>query len=173
MQADDFDRYSQLFAFLVRQASYGLAPDIAAKFAPEDIVQEAMAELAQAGYWPPDLPGAIATVKRRTQDAARRFHAAVRDVARERSIDARLEQSSIALGRLLPAPGPTPSGIVANDEALLAATARLNSLPTIERDTVERHCLHGESYESVGNALGISEKEVANAIRRGLRSLRG
>jgi RNA polymerase sigma-70 factor (ECF subfamily) len=104
--------------------------------------------------------------------AARRFDAAVRDVARERSIDAELELSSSRLACLIAADQTSPSQRAERCEDLLRLAAALARLPRDQREVVELHHLKGLPVADVAAEMGRTRPAVVGLLFRGLKKLR-
>ena len=95
-----------------------------------------------------------------------------RDVRREQSIHAALEQSSARLESWLAADQPSPSQqAIASEQAVQLADALAN-LPEAQREALTLHHLSGWTIEQVGQHLGRSPAAVAGLIKRGLQTLR-
>lgn len=102
----------------------------------------------------------------------REFHAQVRDVRRERSLEAELEHSSKNLERFLAAEQPGPEGDALRQERLLKLAEVLSQLPEDQRLAVELKHLQDQPVAAIGAMLGRSEAAVAGLLRRGLKKLR-
>jgi RNA polymerase sigma-70 factor (ECF subfamily) len=105
-------------------------------------------------------------------DLARRYAADVRDAARERSLEAKLQESSARLGRWLAADQSSPSQRASRDEELLRLADALAQLPEDQRLAVEMKHLRGATVAEVAEALGRSESAVGGLLRRGVKRLR-
>src|SRR5262245_8935135 len=95
---------------------------------------------------------------------ARRFAARQRDARREVSIEqvqTGLDQSSMTLGRCLAANGPSPSSIIARDEAGVKLAETLAKLPEDYRTVLVLRVIEGLSAEEVGELMG----RTAGAVR--------
>ena len=105
-------------------------------------------------------------------NAFRDLGRAKRDVRREQSIDAALEQSSLCLLSWLAADQSSPSQqAVASEQAVQLANA-LAELPDAQREALTLHHLSGWTLEEVGRHLDRSPAAVAGLMKRGLRTLR-
>jgi len=148
------------------------------KIDPSDVVQETLArahenqgqfrgttEAERAAWLRQILANELAA-------AVRRFHAGKRDVGREQSLHAAVEQSSARLEALLAAKQTSPSECAVRQEELRRLAAALAGLPEDQRRAIELHHLHGLSVEETAATLGRSESAVGGLLRRGLKRLR-
>jgi RNA polymerase sigma-70 factor (ECF subfamily) len=105
-------------------------------------------------------------------DEMRKLAAGKRDLARERSLEAALAESSARLGCWLAADQSSPSeGAERNELALQLATA-LARLPEAQREALVLQHWHGWSLAQIAEHLGRSRAAVAGLIKRGLQQLR-
>lgn len=96
-----------------------------------------------------------------------------RDIQRERSIDAELQQSSMRLGGILADHGQvTPSQNVMRDETAAKLASALMELPDDQRLAILGKYWHGLSSAEIGNQLNRSAEAVAGLLYRGLKRLR-
>jgi RNA polymerase sigma-70 factor (ECF subfamily) len=107
------------------------------------------------------------------RDAIRKCSAAVRDVGRERSLEAALEASSSRLEGWLAADQSSPSQRAMRQEQLLALADALARLPADQRQAVELHHLQGWPLAEAAREMGRSKGAVAALLFRGLQKLRG
>jgi RNA polymerase sigma-70 factor (ECF subfamily) len=105
-------------------------------------------------------------------DEFRKLATGKRDVGRERSLQAALDQSSTRLQALLAADQSTPSEQVQRAEQTLHLARALQELPEAQRQAVELHHLQGLSLVEVAEALGSTKPAVAGLLHRGLKRLR-
>jgi RNA polymerase sigma-70 factor (ECF subfamily) len=106
------------------------------------------------------------------RDAIRRCSAGVRDAARERSLEAALEESSSRLNAWLAADQSSPSQQAMRQEQLLALADALTHLPGEQRQAVELHHLQGWPLAEVAREMGRSKGAVAALLFRALQKLR-
>jgi len=104
--------------------------------------------------------------------AAREFETAARDLRRERSLEAALEESSAGLEGLLAADQSSPSEGAARGEDLLRLARALRKLPDDQRRAVELHHLKGLTVAEVAAAVGRTRPAVVGLLFRGLKRLR-
>jgi RNA polymerase sigma-70 factor, ECF subfamily len=105
-------------------------------------------------------------------DVARRYGTEGRDLARECSLEAALEESSLRLEACLADAQPSPSGQAVLSEDLLALVAALDQLPTEQRMVVELKHLQSWSVAAIAQHLQRSEVAVGGLLYRALKRLR-
>jgi RNA polymerase sigma-70 factor (ECF subfamily) len=105
-------------------------------------------------------------------DAIRALGRAKRDIARERSLEAALDQSSAQLAGWLAAEQSSPSQRAQRNEQTVRLAEALATLPSAQREAlVLRHC-QGWSLADISRHLGRSPAAVAGLLKRGSRQLR-
>jgi RNA polymerase sigma-70 factor (ECF subfamily) len=105
-------------------------------------------------------------------DAWRALNRGKRDVARERSLEAALDASSVRLARCLTAGGPLPSEQAMHNEQLLRLADALAALPEAQREAVTRHYWQGLPVAEVAEQMGRTPAAIAGLLQRGLQALR-
>jgi len=105
-------------------------------------------------------------------DAARRYGAEMRDLGRERSLEAAVANSSAQLEAWLADTGPSPSQQVDRSEQLLRLAGALAQLPDDQRSAVELKHLQGWTVAEIGVHLGKSETAVGGLLYRGVKRLK-
>ena len=105
-------------------------------------------------------------------DEVRKLSAQMRDVRRERSLEARLEDSSARVEAWLAAEQSSPSQHAARQEELVRLADALTRLPDDQRVAVELHHLRGWTLAAVAEHFGRSRGAAASLIFRGLEQLR-
>lgn len=105
-------------------------------------------------------------------DELRKLHAAKRDLARERSLEAALDASSARLDAWLAADQSSPSRRAERNEQAVGLAAALARLPEAQREALVLQHWHGWSLAQIGEHLGRSKAAVAGLIKRGLQQLR-
>jgi RNA polymerase sigma-70 factor (ECF subfamily) len=105
-------------------------------------------------------------------DALRAFGPGRRDLAREQSFQAGLDESSARLEALLAADQSSPSQHAVRQEQLLRMSRALAELPDDQRQAVELKHLHGCSVEEVGRQMNKSKAAVIGLLFRGMKKLR-
>jgi RNA polymerase sigma-70 factor (ECF subfamily) len=105
-------------------------------------------------------------------DSIRALHRAKRDITRERSLEAALEESSARIESWLVAEQFSPSQQAEANEQAVRLAAALATLPEIQREAlVLRHC-QGWPLADISKRLGRTPAAVAGLLKRGLRQLR-
>jgi RNA polymerase sigma-70 factor (ECF subfamily) len=144
-----------------------LDPRLRARFDLSDVVQDTLAravrrrEQCQAD----DDTGRLAWLRAILVNVAvekeNGGHAGKRDVARERSFKASLDESSARLDRLIPDRRPRPDEIAAHHEEQLRLAEALEDLPEDQREAFIRHHLLGKSLKETAREMGRPEQEKA------------
>jgi RNA polymerase sigma-70 factor (ECF subfamily) len=171
----EFERFREYLALLAR---WQLAPHLRGKVDLSGVVQQTLLEAHQALERLRDQPeDAQAAWLRQAlannlRDEVRKLGTAARDVGRERSLEASLDQSSARLEAWLAADQSSPSGRAERQEDLLRLAAALATLPEDQRRAVELHHLQGRPLAEVAAELGRSKGAVAQLLFRGLQKLR-
>jgi RNA polymerase sigma-70 factor (ECF subfamily) len=104
-------------------------------------------------------------------DEVRKLGASARDVRRERSFEAALEESSARLEAYLASEESSPVQQAMRNEDLLRLAAALALLPEDQRRAVELHHLQGCSLDELAEHLGRSKGAVAKLVYRGVEKL--
>ncbi len=105
-------------------------------------------------------------------DAVRAAGRIKRDVARERSLEAALDQSSARLDAWLAAEQSSPSQQAQQHEQAVRLAEALATLPEVQREAlVLRHC-QGLSLAEISQRLDRTPAAVAGLLKRGLAALR-
>jgi RNA polymerase sigma-70 factor (ECF subfamily) len=171
-------RLEQYRPYLLLLARLELDPRLRAKFDPSDLVQEVLlrahahrdqcrgeGEAEVAGWLRAILANALA-------ETLRRYRGPQRDLARERSLQVRLDEFSSRLEAVL-ADGQTgPDEHAMRNEQLLRLAQALDRLPEDQRTALELHYLQGHSVPAISRLLERSSAAVAGLLRRGLQNLR-
>ena len=155
-----------------------LDPGLRGKIDLSGVVQQTVLEACQKR---PGLAGAspaqeLAWLRKilanNLADELRKLETGKRDLARERSLEAALAESSARLEGWLAADRSSPSQRAEkNEEALRLATA-LEQLPEAQREALVLQHWHGWSLAQIAEHLGRSRAAVAGLIKRGLQQLR-
>src|SRR5439155_4858575 len=96
----------------------------------------------------------------------------LRDVGKEQSLEAALEQSSSRLEKLLATGWPGSPGEKVGQERLEVLAQALAQLPDDQRTAVELQYLQDYSVEAIAQELGRTKVAVGGLLRRGMKKLR-
>ena len=105
-------------------------------------------------------------------DEIRKLKTGKRDVTRERSLEAALEQSSNRLEAWLAADQSSPSGRVVRKEQALRLSQAMAQLSEAQREALVLRHFHDWSLAQIAEYLRRSHAAVAGLLKRGLQQLR-
>jgi RNA polymerase sigma-70 factor (ECF subfamily) len=171
-------RLEEQRAYLRLVARLHLDPRLRGKLDPSDAVQQTLLKAHEnlgqlRGRSDAELLAWLRRILANTlADALRQFGRDKRDVAREESLEAALQDSACSLQALLGTPPSSPSQQAMRHEDLLALAKALDELPDDQRTVVELHHLQERGVADIARALGRTEAAVAGLLRRGLKRLR-
>jgi RNA polymerase sigma-70 factor (ECF subfamily) len=177
--ADDggaaLERYRPYLLLLARMR---LDPRLRSKLDASGVVQQTLVEAYQAlGQFRGAVEAEEAAWLRQIlahnlANAVRDLLRDKRDVRREQSLEAAIEESSRRLGGWLAAEQSSPSQHAARHEEGARLATALAELPEAQREALTLHHLEGRPLEEVAGLVGRSRDAVAGLIKRGLRQLR-
>lgn len=165
-------------AYLRLLAELQLDGRLQAKIDLSGVVQQTMLEAYQAlpKYQRQDSDALAAWLRRilanNLTDEIRKLRTEKRDLSRERSLEASLQQSSIRLQAWLIADQSSPSGNLQREEQALHLSAALAKLPDAQREALMLRHFHGKSLAEIAQHLERSHAAVAGLLKRGLQQLR-
>jgi RNA polymerase sigma-70 factor (ECF subfamily) len=174
----DLERYRN---YLVLLARLKLDRKLRGKLDPSDVVQqtllEAHAALVSCGAAPANVVAAQAAwlrqiLARNLANAVRDLTRARRDVRKERSLQADLDDSAAQLGNWLAAPSSAPLGKVEQQERALQLAEALAQLPQAQRDAVVLRHFEGLPLADIAEQLSCTTAAVTGLLHRGLKNLR-
>jgi RNA polymerase sigma-70 factor (ECF subfamily) len=174
-EVQELERFRQYLSLLARLQ---LDPRLQGKVDLSGVVQqtlfEASRELEQLLQW--DEAQKLAWLRKvlahNLTDEVRKLRTVGRDVGRERSLEAALEQSSARLEAYLVAEQPSPSQEAIRHEELLLLASALAQLPDDQRQAVELHYLRGSPVADIAPLMTRSNGAVGALLVRGLQKLR-
>jgi RNA polymerase sigma-70 factor (ECF subfamily) len=177
--ADDrgaaLERYRPYLLLLARMR---LDPRLRGKLDASDVVQQTLLEAHQArGQFRGTTEAEEAAwlrqvLARNLANAVRDILRDRRDVRREQSLEAAVEESSRRLEAWLVAEQSSPSVRAERHEQAVRLAEELAGLPDAQREALTLHHLEGRPLEEVARLIGRSREAVAGLIKRGLRQLR-
>ena len=171
-------RLEQFRSYLHLLARMQLSPRVQGKLDASDVVQQTLVQALEAleqfrGQSDAEMAAWLRQIlARRLANAVRNLGRDKRNVARERSLEAALADSSARLEAWLVAEQSSPSQQVQRNEQALRLAEALTTLPDAQCEALVLHHLQGWTLEQVGRQLGRSETAAAGLIKRGLRTLR-
>ena len=155
-----------------------LNPKLGAKLDASDLVQQTLLQAHQAlGNFQGTNSAQMAAwlrqiLARNLIHAARDFGRQQRDIQRECSLQASLENSSARLEAFLAVDGSSPGTKAERNEQLVRMADALEALPDEQREAVELHYLQGWTLQQVADQQNRSTASVAGLVYRGLARLR-
>ncbi len=105
-------------------------------------------------------------------DVLRKLAAQKRDVRREWSLDAALDQSASRMERWLAAEQSSPSQRAIRQEELLRVAEAMAGLPDAQRRAIELHHLRAMALSEIADELSTTKAAVAGLLHRGMKALR-
>jgi RNA polymerase sigma-70 factor (ECF subfamily) len=160
--------------YLDSLARLRLDPRLQSKLDPADVVQQTLLEACQA---PEQFRGRSEgeqkawlrrILLRNLVNAVRDLGRQKRDVSRERSLEAAVEDSSARLEALLAAEQSSPSERAARNEDAARLEEALALLPEPQRQAVTLRHFHDWPLAQISRQLGRSQAAVAGLLHRGL-----
>ncbi|MGE3807660.1 MAG: sigma-70 family RNA polymerase sigma factor [Gemmataceae bacterium] len=164
--------------YLYLLAQVQISPKLRGKLDLSGVVQQTMLEAHQdwgkiAGE---DVPQQTAWLRKllahNLADEIRKLKTEKRDVAREQSLEAALDQSSQRLQSWLATEQSSPSQPLQREEQALRLTNALARLPEAQRQALVLQHWHGWSLAEIATDMGRNPAAVAGLIKRGLQRLR-
>ncbi len=177
LQGDDLERFRAYLGLLARME---VSPRLRDRIDLSGVVQQTLLEAHQSLKEQPARERdsrATATWLRsilghNLADALRKLMAGKRDVRREWSLDAALDQSASRLEHWLAVAQSSPSQRAIRNEELLRMAEHLAELPESQRLAIELHHLRGMPLAEIAAELGSTKAAVAGLLHRGLKTLR-
>jgi len=154
-------------------------PRLRSKLDASDLVQQTMLQAHQAlgqfrGRGEPELRAWLRQIlARNLAHAERDFSRDKRDVAKERSIEVSLDDSSVRIDNWLIAQESSPSQKVEREELMARLADALAELPDAQQEAVVLHYWQDWTVAAIAEHLGRSPAAVAGSLKRGLQQLRG
>ena len=173
--ADEVQRWRDYLSVLARVQ---VDPRLRARIDLSGVVQQTLLEAHrerhrfQAGHPALEAAWLRRILAHNLADELRKLATGKRDRARERSLEAALDQSSARLEAWLAAEQPSPSEQAQQNEQGLRLATALEAPPTAQREALVLQHWHGWTLAQIAAHLGRSRAAVAGLIKRGLQHLR-
>jgi RNA polymerase sigma-70 factor (ECF subfamily) len=155
-----------------------LPAQLRGKLDPSDVVQQTLLEAHKdrehfRGQTPAERAAWLRQIlARNLANAVRDLGRDKRDVKRERSLEAAVQESASRLEAWLAAEQSSPSAQAERNEEAVRLAQALAKLPEAQREVVVlRHC-QGWSLAEISRHVGRSPSAVAGLLHRGLQQLR-
>jgi RNA polymerase sigma-70 factor (ECF subfamily) len=167
-----FRPYLQMLARMAWDGRLG------AKLDPSDVVQETLLQAQRNlnqfhGTTDADLAGWLRRILANELAQARRtFRQEKRDLSREHSYEALLDQSSMRLAGMPAGDDTSPSMRAEFNERALRIAAAVESLPEAQREAVILHYFQDLTLPEIAERVQKSTTAVAGLVHRGLKTLR-
>jgi RNA polymerase sigma-70 factor (ECF subfamily) len=172
---DIVERYRQ---YLVMLADRQLDSRLRGKLDASDVVQQTLLEAHQnkeqfRGTHEAELVAWLRKIlAHNLLDAMRGLRREKRDVAREQSINAAIEQSSVRLEGWLADEQSTPSQKLVRQEEAIRLADTMARLPDAQREALILKNWHGWTVAEIAQHMGRTSAAVAGLLKRGLKQLR-
>lgn len=169
----------QFRTYLLLLAQAQLGRQLGPKLDASDVVQQTLLDAhRQRQQFRGRTPAEMAAWLRRMlacnlADAVRALNRGKRDIARERSLEEAVEQSSARVEAWLAAEQSSPSEHAERNEELLRLADGVAALSEAQRSAVVLHYWQGLPLAEVARQMGRSPAAVAGLLQRALRTLRG
>ena len=171
----DMERFRPYLRLLARSR---LDPQLKGKLDPSDVVQQTLLEAhrgqdgfrgrttAEQATWLRQI------LARNLANAVRDLRRDKRDVARERSLEAALEQSASALEAWLADEQSSPSRQADRHERAVRVAEALDRLPDNQREAVVQRYWEARPLAEIAERLATTTPAVSGLLQRGLKNLR-
>ena len=171
----DLERFRSYLMLLARMR---LDRKLQGKLDASDVVQQTLLEAHQAveSFRGQNVAAQAAWLRqilaRNLANAVRDLSRAKRDVNRERSLQAGLDESASQLECWLAADQSSPSQQAERHERALLLAQALTDLPENQREAVVLRHFHGCSLAEIAEELKSTTAAVTGLLQRGLKNLR-
>ncbi len=171
----DLERFRSYLVLLTRLK---LDSRLRGKLDASDVVQQTLLEAHQAlaSFRGDDLGAQAAWLRqilaRNLANAVRDLTRAKRDVRKERSLQAALDNSASQLEGWLAADQSSPSQKLERHERALQLAEALAQLPESQRDAVVLRHFQGRQLAEIAQQLHCTTAAVTGLLQRGLKNLR-
>ena len=173
--ADNLERYRNYLLLLARLR---LDARLAAKLDASDVVQQTLLEAHRAqdqfrGQTDAEQAAWLRQILvRNLANAGRDLRRAKRDVTRERSLQAAVDQSASRLEAWLASDESSPSEKAIRLERAMHVAEAIAALPDSQREAIVLRHWQGASLAEIGGQLECTTAAVTGLLHRGLKNLR-
>ncbi len=174
-KSSELNRYRQYLLLLARVE---IAPLLREKLDPSDVVQQTLLDAYQKRDQFRGTSGAEKAAWLRQilannlVDALRAVGRKKRDVAREQSLELKIEQSSLRFAKWLAADQSTPSQNLEQHEQAIRLADALAQLPDTQREALVLQNWNNWTLAEIADHMGRTPAAVAGLLKRGLKRLR-
>jgi RNA polymerase sigma-70 factor (ECF subfamily) len=175
---DQEDLLARCREYLCLLARVQVGPRLQPKLDASDLVQQTLLKAHEKrdqfrGRTPAELMGWLRQILANELAAAlRKYATEARDLSREHSLHAELDESSTRLEAWLAADQSSPSQCAIKEEQLLRLAQALAQLPPEQRRAIEFHHFQGFPVAEVAQLMGRGQEAVIGLLYRGLKKLR-
>jgi RNA polymerase sigma-70 factor (ECF subfamily) len=179
MNPDPGSRLERFRDYLRTLARLHLDRRLQGKLDASDVVQQTLLEAHRdLGQFRGQSDGELAAWLRKLlannlATLVRDFGREKRDVGRERSLEAAIDESSCRLEAWLACDDSSPSQRASRNEHLLALAEALAALPDAHQEVVTLRYLHAWPVTDIARHIGRTPAAVAGMLHRALKDLRG
>jgi RNA polymerase sigma-70 factor (ECF subfamily) len=165
-------------SYLMLLARWHWNPRLTGKLDPSDVVQQTLVQAWQGrsgfrGETDAELKAWLRQILTRSlADLARSYGQQKRDLAKERSLDAMVSDSSARLEAWLDDQRSSPQEQAQRNELLVQLADAMGALPESQQEAVTLFHLHGMSVKEIGELMNRTPAAVASLLKRGLQTLR-
>jgi RNA polymerase sigma-70 factor (ECF subfamily) len=165
-------------AYLQFQVRVLLSPWLRNHLDPSGIIDETLMKAWQAwdrfGAWGAEEKTAWlrAVLANLLRDEIAKLHAQCRDLRRNRSLEAALDESSARLGAFLAAAQSSPGAAVQRLEQQRRVAEAVERLPEAQREALLLQRWHGWSLDQIAAQLGRTPAAVAGLLHRAMKQLK-
>ena len=177
-QGLDVSRLAPFRPYLQMLARMAWDDRLRPKLDPSDVVQQTLLQAQRKldqfrGVTDAELAAWLRRILANELAQTRRtFRQEKRDVAREKSYEDLVEQSSMRLAGLLAGEDTSPSERAEFNERALQIAAAVESLPEAQREAVILHYFQDLTLPEIAERVQKSTTAVAGLVHRGLKTLR-
>ena len=114
----------------------------------------------------------ITILKNELKDLRRRYYSQKRDLKKENSVDAAIDQSILGIEAMVPAMQTTPSGAAVRNEEIAKLAVAIRSLDAGQREVIVERYINRRPLPEICEILEKNQKSVAGLLYRGMAKLK-